>query len=181
MADLKTIFHIVQEMGEYEISWNFQGFGRSGNPNGTDYVFTSHARPEGISGKHIHIRHGHGVFPWIPAGFNRKKFQDDYKKFDALRVFGEMDKNAYVKYGYPEGRLMMLGMPYSIDFLAGITPKQRVDYLLSKRLNPIKKTVMYAPTWGHGRTRGIGYWASHHLLLISFKKIVIQFCGYSLE
>jgi hypothetical protein len=155
MADMRTIFHIVRDMGEYEVSSDLQGLGRQGSASGADYVVTSHSKPDNLPGKNIHVRHGHGVFPWIPKGFTDKKvFLKDYRKFHTIRVFGDMDKSVYMEYGFTEDRLMMMGMPFSIDLLAGVSPEQRAEFLLQRNLNPGKKTVLYSPTWGHNKERG---------------------------
>jgi len=155
MGDMRSVFHIVQELGEHDISYRLQGLGEEGSPDGADYILTSHKMPKEMCGRNVHLRHGCGLLPVIPdREASRKEFMFDYAKFHAIRVLNEEERELLVQYGYPKERTMLMGMPFSIDLMAHVDANERVRFLTMKGQDPSKSTVLYAPSWGQGEERG---------------------------
>jgi len=56
--------------------------------------------------------------------------------------------------GFPSERLLVIGMAASIELLSPMNAQERKEFLHKKGLDPAKKTILYAPTWGHNEERG---------------------------
>ena len=156
MGDMKIIFNTIKSTNDYDISYDLTGFGSSRRIRNPQYIITSHSMPNYVknNSKEVHMRHGYGVFPWIPDKNKKDELLKDYEKFYGFRIFGDKDYKVFKDWGIPEKRLMMIGLPFSVDLLSLNNNDERIKFLKSKNLDPEKNTILYAPTWTHYEERG---------------------------
>ena len=82
-------------------------------------------------------------------------------KYDLLLLPGEYHKREFIKrldFKEGDGRLRIVGWPRVDDLLQG--KYNREEILSNLGLDPSRKTVMYAPTWG-GYARDMSTWGRH--------------------
>lgn len=147
IGNLKTVQRILEDTGKYAITSQYYEMdqGMQFDPiNETDYIITSHRCPERPTNKKIQRIHlSHGTGPISVGGFD----VDDF-----ICVCGKNFKDQYINvYSQPEEKILVIGMPYSIDFLK---EGGREEFLSDRGQDPDKKTILYAPTWGHNEPRG---------------------------
>ncbi|MDP8289232.1 MAG: CDP-glycerol glycerophosphotransferase family protein [Candidatus Electryonea clarkiae] len=103
--------------------------------------------------------------PWVETfhGFGFKKHIQLHReiiKYDLILLPGEWHKQSILsKYPWiPDECLKIVGWPAVDDFFQGKFDREEI--LLSFGLDPNRKTVMYAPTWGgyHGEHKLFGRW-----------------------
>lgn len=144
IGNLKTIHRILDETGKYTITSDYYDIdeGRQTNAVIADYIITSHSTPEiQKSTQIIHVSHGTGPI-------SIRKFGNDH----FLCVCGENFKRQYADNDFAiEEKILNIGIPYSIDFLKS---DGKTEFLSDRGQDPNKKTVLYAPTWGHNEKRG---------------------------
>lgn len=154
-GDFKSIYNVLSKENNYSTSYNFYDSANCGGDlNGSDFVVTSFNSPS-TSIKEIHVGHGYGCISKI-YNPNKESFFNDYvKRYFAITVFGEKQKQEYVNFGFPENRVMVIGAATSIELLENEPEHFKTSWLLQKKLNPIKKTILYAPTWNQESQRGL--------------------------
>lgn len=156
MGDIKVIHDALEESNEYEMTYQYIDTGKGGKPlSDIDYLILSHQTPSWYKGKIIHAYHGLGCLT-SPAWQSAPKMLADYKRqgYYALCMYGETHRSWFEGIGFPNERLLVIGMASSVELLSPINEQERDKFLLDKCLNSAKKTIMYAPTWDHGEDRG---------------------------
>ena len=150
-ADYRNIFATISNMNKYDITHNIEGMdGRVTNPESTDYILSSNGLPK-IKGRQIHMRHGHSYFPLGPSTKTKSAYIKNSKKFHGFRAYCDIEYELMCGAGFPKEKIMLIGSLFPLEPL---TEKIRSNFLIAKGQNPDKKTVLYAPTWGHGDPRG---------------------------
>lgn len=154
MGDAYSIQKLLQNTRKYKITVHDPRTGlTSGSGKGADLVFTSHLTPGGYPlDKVIHTGHGFGIIPHLGSA-------QELKQKQKYRLsYGNYFSELFSKIGYND--TIVFGMPMSIDLLEPVIAKERNAFLLSKHLDPNKKTILYSPTWGQGDPRGffIEWW-----------------------
>ena len=149
LADIKCVYDILKKT--YSTTYDFHndtermpGFTK---PSAVDFILTENTRPSYCSGKRIDV--GHGLNPALGFGSTECKNLSKLlmNEFDVICLYGQLQKEALILTGYPQDKIVVFGMPYSIDLLKPTDENHRKDFLLSKGLDPDKKTLLYAPTW----------------------------------
>lgn len=156
MGDLTVIHSVLDESNEYDLTYEYMDTGKGNRPDDIDYVVTAHRNPKQwrYDGNIIHAQHGLGCLPKIPRA-NKAYILKRYKKFYyALCVYGKVQKSWFDELGYPSERILTIGMPSSIELLSPVDEKERKNFLKMRKLDPTKKTVIYAPTWNQKEERG---------------------------
>ena len=148
-ADFKCVFQILKD--RYDTTYDFYmdtaaipDFSR---PSSADFILSENNGPEYCCGKNIDVGHGYGLISGFGDVKNRKLLHSLMQNFFSICIYGTYQKNILLHLGYPEERIIVFGMPYSIDLLKKIDEAKRERFLLSKGLNPRNKTLLYAPTW----------------------------------
>lgn len=156
MGDIKIIHDVLEESNEYDLTYQYTDTGKGSGPSSVDYLIISHQTPGWYKGKIIHAFHGLGCLTsprWQPAS----ELLADYKKrnYYALCIYGKVHKSWFVEgMGFPSERILMIGMASSIELLSPMNMQERKEFLHKKGLDSSRKTIIYAPTWGHNEERG---------------------------
>lgn len=154
MGDIKAVWKILSEDQDFDVSYDFYNTNIKKLPEKkVDYIVTSNQDPTYLKAPNIHIGHGAGCVAKLYHN-NKKEFMDDYGKYYALGFYGEKDKQTHINMGFPEERILVFGMPQSVELLEKENPILRDTWLINKKLDPKKKTILYAPTWNQGSSRG---------------------------
>ncbi len=154
MGDIKSVYHVLRDSGQYKITTNLRYSGIPQEmPSDPDFLVTSHNPPRYAQAKNIHIQHGYGVGGRLLHETDEEYVNSYVATYYALGLYGEDQKSQHVARGFPEDKVMLLGMPTSIEVLAPVNPPDRETWLRSKGLDPRRKTIMYLPSWDNGTYR----------------------------
>ena len=158
--NLKSIFDVLLTHG-FELTHDMRGRAGARPPGHPDFVVDSHGAPKLSGSRHVHAHHGCGFFPKVAHKGGVDSFLRVFAMYYKLMVYGEPLFRAYVTAGIPRDRLVLLGMPCSIQLLAAPVAEDRAAFLESKGLVADRQTILYAPTWDHGEKRGlfVNWWA----------------------
>jgi len=163
MGDVKVIHDVLKESDEYDLTYQYTDIGNGCRPaHHIDYLILSHQTPEWYKGKIIHAYHGLGCLTnplrapasELLAGYERQNYY-------ALCTYGKLHKSWFEKMmGFPSERILVIGMATSIELLSPMNVQERRKFLYKRGLDPVKKTILYAPTWNHGEERGffVSWW-----------------------
>jgi len=123
-------------------------------PSSVDFILTENLRPTYCSGKRITV--GHGLSPALGVGSTKDKklLETLTREFDVMCVYGQLQKDILIRIGYPDEKIIVFGMPYSIDLLKQTSDAQKKNFLISKGLDHNRKTLLYAPTWNQSVVGG---------------------------
>lgn len=156
MGDIKVIHDVLEESNEYDMTYQYIDTGKGSRPSSVDYLIISHQTPNWYKGKIIQAQHGLGCLtspPKWPASELLARYKKD--NYYAFCVFGKIHKSWFEEgIGFPGERLLVVGMASSIELLSSMNMQERKEFLHKKGLDSTKKTIMYAPTWGHNEERG---------------------------
>jgi len=156
MGDIKVIHDVLEESNEYVLTYQYIDTGNGSRPSNVDYLIISHQTPDWYKGKIIHAYHGLGCLT-SPRRRSPVQLLTEYRKqnYYALCTYGKVHKSWFVEgMGFPSKRILVIGMASSIELLSPMNLRERKEFLHKKGLDPTKKTIMYAPTWGHNEERG---------------------------
>jgi CDP-glycerol glycerophosphotransferase (TagB/SpsB family) len=154
MGDMRAIYHILEESGEYNIYYDFYDKKVSHIPDvcNFDLIITSHQNPPeryGPETKYVHIGHGIG-----PVAIKYNNDLHTFLNYKAIGFHGEHERSLYVEAGFPIEKSMILGSPFSTILLKqNTTDKIKTISTIGKSTWP---TIIFAPTWNHGgENRGL--------------------------
>ncbi|RJQ17489.1 MAG: hypothetical protein C4560_08670 [Nitrospiraceae bacterium] len=149
LADLSSVFNILKDINEYETTYDFykdrKSFPYYSLPDSVNFILSENNGPDYCRGKNIDISHGYG--PVVGFSKDKNSCNNLINNFFSICVYGKFQKDILLDIGYPEEKIIIFGMPYSIDLLKKTDVDDRNKFLLSKGLNPENKTLLYAPTW----------------------------------
>lgn len=152
-ADIKGIFDILVTAG-CAVTHNMVGKTGKEEADKPDFVVVSGKLLTIPGSKQIHTQHGLGFFPQIPV-VARPDFLKTMAKLHKIVVHGEPQVKAFLEAGISNDKLMLLGMPASIQLLADTQLDERRDFLEANGMAATRQTVLYAPTWDHKEQRGL--------------------------
>ena len=162
-GDIHAIYHVLRDTGRYDITYNWYKLNgvSTGNqsdrqPEEVDFVITSSAPTVLGRSKEIHVGHGLGPIAKIYSPTVHHFAKDAYGngQYYAITLYGELQKQDYVDFGYPEDKAMVVGAPVSVLLSEPVDEAHRSAWFSSHGLDPNKKTALYAPTWDQDSKRG---------------------------
>ncbi len=157
LADIKCVYDVLKD--SYSTTYDFhndrQRMSDFSEPVSADFILTENTRPSYCSGSSIDV--GHGLNPALGVGSSKQKnlVKVLTDEFDVICLYGQLQKDALIRTGYPQEKIIVFGMPYSIDLLKQTDDAQKKKFLLSQGLNPDRKTLLYAPTWNQSLAGGL--------------------------
>lgn len=159
MGDFGAIYNVLNDSNEYNLTYEYGATKKRSDRDDINYVISAHRNPRWWrhGGKIIHAHHGLGCIPKFRISENSDTLALYKRKYYALCVYGKVWKSWLDELGYPSERVLVIGMPASIELLSPIDTQRRGKFLCDRGLDPTKKTALYAPTWNHDEERGFFY------------------------
>lgn len=153
VGEIMGVFNILTASKKFKITYEFIGTQlKSDLDSKPDIVVTSNHSCPYTDAPEFHLGHGMGPISKIYHK-SKEEFINDYvKRYYAINVFGNWYKKIYASMGFPEDKIIILGSPMSYYLL--MEDDDRDMFLINQKLDPRKKTILYAPTWNQGSERG---------------------------